>query len=42
MTRTPYLKKDFLNKYDEIEDEIIKNKFMNYPDGETPLVEKLF
>ena len=41
-TRTPYFKKDFLNKYDEIEDEILKSKFMNYPDGEIPLVEKLF
>ena len=41
-TRTPYLKKDFLNKFDEIEDEILKNKFMHYPDGKTPLVEKLF
>ena len=40
--RKPYLKKDFLEMCENISDTKLLEKFMNYPDGEVPMVEKYF
>tara|TARA_A100001015_G_scaffold227154_1_gene256575 strand:+ start:892 stop:1500 length:609 start_codon:yes stop_codon:yes gene_type:complete len=41
-TRPPYLKKDFLNTINQINDPNLKHKFTHYPDNDLPIVEKYF
>ena len=41
-TRKPYLKKDFLEMIEKIDDKDTKELFTKYPDSDKPLVEKYF
>ena len=41
-SRKPYLKEEFIQMAEKIEDDNLKEKFTRYPDKETPLVERYF